>query len=410
MKPTPPHAPPALFPVKDDCLLVGGKPLPDLAAEVGRTPFFAYDRSAIERRVDELRACLPDGLLLYYAVKANPMAALVRHMADLTDGMDVASAGELRLALDAGTPPERISFAGPGKREEELAAAIRAGVHISLESERELETVAGLAESSGQTPRVGIRINPDFELAASGMKMGGGPRPFGVDAERVPAMLRRIGELGLRLDGLHVFAGSQNLRPEAIIETHARTMELLLRLADEAPNPPGRINIGGGLGIPYFPGEQRLDPAPIGEHLHGLQERLRQRLPQARMIMELGRYLVGEAGAYVCRIIDRKISRGEVFLVTDGGMHHHLAASGNLGQVIRRNFPLLVADRVHGGERERVNVVGPLCTPLDVLGKGVELARAEVGDLIVVMQSGAYGPSASPAGFLSHPPAVEVLV
>jgi len=404
------HAPMVQFPVVDDCLQVGGLPLTRLAQQIGRTPFYAYDRRVIAERVALLRHHLPAEIQLHYAIKANPMPALVGYMGGLVDGLDVASAGELKIALASAMTPENISFAGPGKTRDELSEAIRAGITINLESENEMQTISQLARALGRRPRVAVRVNPDFELKTSGMKMGGGPKQFGVDAEQVPALLSRLGALALDFQGFHIFSGSQNLSVEAIIETHRKTFDLAMALAAYAPVPVRLLNIGGGFGIPYFPGERPLDLAPIGEHLAQALPRVRARLPEAAIVLELGRYLVGEAGIYVCRVIDRKISRGQVFLITDGGLHQHLAASGNFGQVIRKNYPVLVGNRVNGRPREVASVVGPLCTPLDVLADKMELARAEIGDLIVVLQSGAYGLTASPTAFLSHPPPAEVLV
>ena len=404
------HAPMIQFPVVDDCLQIGGISLLDLAQRVGRTPFYAYDRGLMSARVAELRKHLPREIHLHYAIKANPMPAVVQHLARLVNGLDVASAGELKVALASGMDPAAISFAGPGKTDAELAQAVAAGIVVNLESEREMERIVAVGGSLGARPRVAVRINPDFELKSSGMKMGGGPKQFGVDAERVPAMLRRMGQLGLDFQGFHIFSGSQNLRAGAIAEAQRKTIELALRLADHTPAPARTLNIGGGFGIPYFPGEQPLDIAAVGANLAELLPQVRQRLPQAQVVVELGRYLVGEAGIYACRVVDRKISRGHVFLVTDGGLHHHLAASGNFGQVIRKNFPVAVGNKVVGAEREIASVVGPLCTPLDLLADNMEMAKADVGDLIVVLQSGAYGLTASPTGFLSHPPPAEVLV
>jgi len=398
------------FPVVDDCLQVGGMPLTQLAARIGQTPFYAYERRLLDERVALLRRHLPATVQVHYAIKANPMPAVVQHLAGQVDGLDVASLGELRIALDSGMAASHISFAGPAKRPWELSAAIAAGIIINVESENELETLARLATQQGTQPQVAVRVNPDFELKTAGMRMGGGPKPFGIDAERIPAVLRRIAELELDFQGFHVFAGSQNLKAQAIVEAHDKTLELILGLAEQAPGPIRYCNIGGGFGIPYFPGDQPLELEPIGANLERWLPRLQERQPQAQLVLELGRYVVGEAGIYVAEIVDRKVSRGRIFLITNGGMHHHLAASGNLGQVIRKNYPLLVGNRVVGQEREAVNVVGPLCTPLDILGDRVELAKADIGDLIVVLQSGAYGLSASPTGFLSHPPAVEVLV
>jgi diaminopimelate decarboxylase len=398
------------FAVVDDCLQVGGVPLTRLARRVGQTPFYAYDRRLMSERVGLLRASLPPGVSLHYAVKANPMPAVVQHLAGLVDGLDVASLGELRTALDTGTDPAVVSFAGPGKTERELAAAIASGITINLESEGELERAARVGAEMGLRPRLAVRVNPDFELKSSGMKMGGGPKAFGVDAERVPAMLNRIGTLPVDFQGFHIYSGSQNLRAESIVEAQTRTFELALRLAEHAPGPVRLLNIGGGFGIPYFPGDRPLDLGPVAENLRARLPEARQRLPQAEVVIELGRYLVGEAGVYVCQVVDRKVSRGQVYLITDGGLHHHLAASGNFGQVIRKNYPVVVGNRVRGTEREIASVVGPLCTPLDILADRADLARAEVGDVIAVFQSGAYGLTASPLGFLSHPAAVEVLV
>ncbi|GGY25538.1 pyridoxal-dependent decarboxylase, exosortase A system-associated [Pseudoduganella albidiflava] len=408
--PRPQHAPLLQFPVVDDCLHIGGMPLTRLAQRVGQTPFYAYDRGALTARVAELRRHLPADVHLHYAMKANPMPAVVQHMAALVDGIDVASGGELRVALDTPMNPVHISFAGPGKSDLDLSCAIAAGIVLNLESEGETERAARIGDHLGITPRVNVRVNPDFELKSSGMKMGGGPKQFGVDAERVPALLRRIGELGLDFHGFHIFSGSQNLKAAALHEAHEKTFALALRLAQDAPRAPRILNIGGGFGIPYFPGEDRLDLAAVGSNLHAVMDEVRPQLRGAQVVIELGRYLVGEAGVYVCRIVDRKESRGSVYLVTDGGLHHHLSASGNFGQVIRKNYPVVIGNRVHGGEREKASVVGPLCTPLDVLADGMDLARAQPGDLVAVLQSGAYGVSASPAGFLSHPAAPEILV
>jgi diaminopimelate decarboxylase len=406
----PVHAPMDQFPVVGDCLVVGGIPLPELARRVGRTPFYAYDRRLIRERVELLRAHLPRQVHIHYAIKANPMPEVVAHLAGLVDGLDVASAGELKVALEAGARPDTISFAGPGKTDAELEAALAAGIVVNLESEGEMQRLAAIARRRAARARVNVRVNPDFELKSSGMKMGGGPKPFGVDAERVPAMLRRIGELALEFQGFHIFSGAQNLRADAIAEAQQKSVELALRLAQDAPAPVRILNIGGGFGIPYFPGDERLDVPLLGRNLAGVLAGLESRLPQAQVVLELGRFLVGEAGVYVCRVIDRKISRGHVFLVTDGGLHHHLAASGNFGQVIRKNYPVCVGSRTRSAERERASVVGPLCTPLDLLADNVELPRADVGDLIVVYQSGAYGLTSSPTAFLGHPPPLEVLV
>ena len=406
----PTHAPQTVFAIADGELQIAGQPLSRLAARVGRTPFYAYDRGAIARRVAELRAALPPAIELHYAMKANPMPALVGHLARLVDGIDVASAGELQVALDAGADPQHVSFAGPGKRDTELRQAVAAGILVNVESFREIAPLAEAAAALGVPARVAVRVNPDFELKSSGMKMGGGPKPFGVDAEQVPGLLAEISRAGLAFEGFHLFAGSQNLKAEAIVEAQRKSFELALRLAAHAPAPVRTLNLGGGLGIPYFPGEQALDLTPIAAGLADIVAEAAQALPEARIVLELGRYLVGEAGVYVCRITDIKVSRGHTYLVTDGGLHHHLSASGNFGQVIRKNYPVAIGNRMDAPPAgEPASVVGPLCTPLDVIADRMPLPAAQIGDLIVVFQSGAYGASASPQAFLGHPQVVEIL-
>jgi len=406
----PVHYPLTTFPIAGNCMQIGGLPLTRLAQRVGRTPFYAYDRHLLTEKVRFLRENLPPEVHLHYAMKANPMPAVVQHMASLVDGLDIASGGEMQVALDTVTATGNISFAGPGKTENELACAIAAGIVINLESEREMTSANRIGLSLGYRPKVAIRVNPDFELKSSGMKMGGGAKQFGVDAERVPEMLKQMGKLNLDFMGFHIFGGSQNLKAESIMEAQEKTIDLAIRLSRDAPGPVKLLNIGGGFGIPYFPGEQPLDVSAIGKNLAQLLPRARQFLPDAQLVIELGRYLVGEAGIYVCRVLDKKISREQVYLITDGGLHHHLAASGNFGQVIRKNYPVAIGNKMQATNREFVSIVGSLCTPLDILADKMEMPVADIGDLVVVFQSGAYGLTASPGAFLSHPNALEVLV
>ncbi len=404
------HASMQHFPLRNGELTVGGEPLTLLAARVGQTPFFAYDRTLLRARVASLRDVLPTTVKLHYAMKANPLPAVVCFMAGLVDGIDVASAGELKVALDAGADPREISFAGPGKRDAELRQAVASKVLVNLESPREVAVLAQISSELGLPARVAVRVNPDFELKGSGMKMGGGPKQFGVDVEQMPGLMASIAHAGLAFEGFHLFAGSQNLRPESICEAQQKSYELALRLAEMADSPVRFLNLGGGFGIPYFPGEQHLDLGPIGDNLHQLTQRARKELPDVEFVIELGRYLVGEAGIYVTRVVDRKVSRGQVYLITDGGLNHHLSASGNFGQVIRKNYPVTIGNKADSSLREVASVVGPLCTPLDLLADRMDLPVAEVGDLVVIFQSGAYGASASPQAFLGHPVCTEVLL
>lgn len=406
----PTHHNAALFPVQDNELIIGGVKLTQLVQRIGQTPFYAYDRQLLSQRVAQLRQQMPDELKIHYAMKANPMPALVQHMAGIVDGFDLASAKEMQTALDTTMPANQISMAGPGKRQEELRQAIAAGITINVESTYELESIAQIAEQTGFQAHIAIRINPAFELKASGMKMGGGPKQFGIDEEQLPEVLNRIKTLGLDFIGFHIYSGSQNLKAESIIEAQQKSLDLADNLSEFCPGPIKKLNLGGGYGIPYFPGEKPLDTQQIGAALETAMRRFKSTHPECEIIIELGRYLVGEAGVYVCQVIDKKISRGQIYLVVNGGLHHHLAVSGNFGQVIRKNYPVSIGNKMLTDELETVNIVGPLCTPLDVLADKMPLAKAEIGDFVVIYQSGAYGYSASPHQFLSQPECSQVLV
>ena len=387
-----------------------GTNIEQLARRAGRTPFFAYDRAAINARVHMLRAYLPAAVHLHYSIKANPMPAVVHHLATQVDGFDVASAAEMSVALDAGARPADIGFAGPGKSREDLRRALACGVNIHIESASQLALVTALGTELGVQPSVAIRVNPDFHVAHSGMRMGGGATPFGVDVEQVPALLRELAAREIALAGFHVFWGSQCLHAPTIIHAQQQSAALIMRLASHLQAPPQFVNLGGGFGIPYFAGEMPLTLDAVSAAMHEWLARFHATLPQTRVILELGRYLVGEAGIYVCRVLERKVSAGKTFLVTDGGLHHHLAASGNFGQVLRRNFPIALSGHARAAPLERCQVVGCLCTPLDRLGDDVMLPHAAEGDFVVIKHSGAYGRTASPLQFLSHPEPVEMLV
>ncbi|WP_428627970.1 pyridoxal-dependent decarboxylase, exosortase A system-associated [Sphingopyxis sp.] len=407
-----PHGPipPGYVADTDGMLLIGGDRADALADMAGDTPLFVYDSAMLTARVAEWRAAMPDAVQLHYAMKANPYAPLLVFMAGLVDGFDVASGGELKAALASGMAAQDISFAGPGKRDRELDAAITAGATLNLESAGEAERALSIAANLGVTPRLAVRVNPDFDLKGSGMKMGGGAKPFGVDANEVPPLVRRLIASGADWQGFHIFAGSQALDAAAIADTQAQTVALAGRLADEIGATPPLVNLGGGMGVPYFPGDKAVDAATVGIALADTLAQRSASLENSRFAMELGRWLVAEAGVYLTRIVDRKISHAETFLVTDGGLHHQLAASGNFGTVIRRNYPIAVMNAFGSEPVETVSVVGCLCTPLDRLGDQVALPRADVGDLIAVFLAGAYGASASPASFLGQGSAREMLV
>ena len=408
MKPLGP-IPPA-YEAIDGELAVGGRTARALVEDAGGTPLFVYSAELIRGRMAELRAAMPGQLKVHYAVKANPYRPILELMRELADGFDIASGGELDMVMAAGQDPLLISFAGPGKRDEELALAIAHGVTLNLESEAEARRALDVAHRLGSTPRLAIRVNPDFELRGSGMKMGGGAKPFGLDQQRVPALAREIIAAGAEWRGLHIFTGSQALDAGAIIETQANVLQLAHRLTYEIGVALPHLNMGGGFGIPYFHGDQPVDIGAIGAALSELFGHIPVGLQGTEFAIELGRYLVGEAGVYLTRIVDRKESHGQTFLVTDGGLHHQLAASGNFGTVVRRNYPAAIATKFGAEPDEEASIVGCLCTPLDRLADQTQLPRADVGDLVAVFCAGAYGATASPSAFLGQGPAREIMV
>jgi diaminopimelate decarboxylase len=394
---------------EDDMLLIGGRRADELAAEAGDTPLFVYDLAMIGAKVRRFRDSFAD-VDLHFAMKANPYPPVLKYVLDKVDGIDLASGGEMMAAIEAGADPARMSFAGPGKRDSELEAALGAGVTLNCESEGEVGRALAIGRRIGVTPRLAVRVNPDFEIKGSGMRMGGGARPFGVDAERVPALVRTILAGGADWRGFHIFAGSQALSAEALIEAQRAAVALAAELGEQAGASPPLVNLGGGFGIPYVHGDAALHIGPIAAALAAELAARPPVLAGSRFAIELGRWLVGECGVYLTRVLDRKLSHGKTFLVTDGGMHHQLAASGNFGQVIRRNYPAAIASRFAGEPEEEVSIVGCLCTPLDRLADDVMMPQAEVGDLVAIFLAGAYGLSASPQRFLSQHPALEMVV
>lgn len=401
------------FAVSGPDLLIGGVPARALADAFG-TPLYAYDADLIRRAYRALAAALGGFAAIHYSIKANPNPEVVKVLLAEGAGVEIASAGEYRAARAAGADPARILFAGPGKRRAELEEVVAGGIgEIHLESLEEIAALEAVAADAGRRVAVALRINPVAEAQGGAMRMGGRPAPFGFDEEDMEQVADRVAAAShLDLKGLHLFAGTQILDAAVLAGQWRHGLSLAGRLAGRLGRPLATIDLGGGLGIPYFPGEAALDLAALRAAVPALAgaKGADPLIRDARVVVEPGRFLVGPAGVYLATVIAAKVSRGQRFLVTDGGMHHHLAASGNLGQVIKRDYPVVPADRMDEGARTPAAVVGPLCTPLDTLARKAELPDLRAGDLVAVLQSGAYGLTASPAGFLSHPAPAEVLV
>jgi len=397
------------FGIGDGALTVGGISVSRLAEDFP-TPLFIYDAAVLRRQVDSLRRALPAAVDLYYSVKANPNRSIVAMFVEAGAGLEVASGAELLRALAAGAPAERVVFAGPGKSAAELQLAVRSGIGaIHVESDEELEHLARL---EGER-RVALRLNPMASAAGGAQRMGGQPSQFGFDEERLEEVLAKVLSLpGVRFQGVHMFAGTQVLDAGVLVHQWRHTIAAARRASTLAGAPLATVDLGGGLGIPYFETERALDLDAMRALSATLFEEVKRdaQFTGTRFILEPGRFLVGPMGVYVCRVLAVKASRGSTFVVVDGGMNHHLAASGNLGQVIKRDYPIVNASRVTAEPTSEAVVVGPLCTPLDTLGRQARLPATKPGDLIAILQSGAYALSASPVGFLSHPMPAEVLV
>jgi diaminopimelate decarboxylase len=376
----------------------------------GSTPFFAYSREAIKSRVASLRAIFGQRVSISYSVKANPLQALVDAMAGWVDGLDVASGRELVTALNSGVAAECIHFAGPGKTCAEISQAVAAGVVISVESVNEYSRIVEAAGALGRSASILLRINPDFRLQGAGLKMGGGPSPFGMAVGDAILLSRSREHEAVRLLGYHVFWGSQSLSAQSIAQAQASTIALIDRIIGQTGFEPTIVNLGGGFGIPYGADEQPLDVETIATGMDSWLPGFRSRHPRTQLVLELGRFLVGESGIYVCRVIDRKQSEGRTILVLDGGMHHNQAATGNFGQFRRRNRPIFVDVSNSVMPLEEVSIVGSLCTPIDQFSSGCLLPELRPGDLLAIGVSGAYGASASPNNFLSKSTATELLV
>jgi len=394
-------------------LMVGGLPVSTIAAYYG-TPLFVYDRTVMDAKLAALRHALPTSFSISYSVKANPNPAILRLFLESGCTLEIASVGEFRIARSAGCPPADIVFAGPGKTEAELEYVISQGIgEIHAESGLEIERLSAISNKRGFRTKIAVRVNPGEDAQGGAMLMGGKSTPFGVDEEDLPKILRQIANHpSLDFSGIHLFVGTQILDWQLLLSQYEKGLQIFRSAAAIAGHPLRTLDFGGGLGIPYFAGESEIDLAQLGDGLLNLMSGLENEacFAQAKFMVEPGRFLIGEAGLYVTRINDIKVSRGKKYLILDGGMNHHLAASGNLGQIVKRNFPIAILNKIDLPASDMVDVVGPLCTPLDTLGRAVQLPPAQVGDLVGIFQSGAYARTASPLGFLSHPSPPEVLV
>ncbi len=391
-------------------LMIGGYAAEDLVAEAGGTPLFVYDNNIVGAQVARFKGAMADGIALHYAVTANPYEPLLEFLGRYVDGFRIVSLGELIRLQEAKLDGIPMNLAGPGKLDIELEAAIQAGATISVESEGEAARAIRAAERVGVKPKISVRVTPPFMIEKGIVTLACAASPFGVDGHRVPSLIEGIREADADWRGLHMFAGAQCLDADALAEVHRLTVSHAGEIADVIGAPIPELNLGSGFDIACRPGDEPLDIDRVAVALNHTLCNAPPLLATTRYTIELGRWLVGEAGVYLTRIVDRTESYGQTFLTTDGGGHHLIGATGGLGERGIANFPLAVANRFGAEPEEEVTVTGCLCTPFDVLGDEVALPRADVGDLIAVFCAGAYGLSASPQAWESRPLAREMLV
>jgi diaminopimelate decarboxylase len=390
--------------------------LADAADRFG-TPCFVYDTGAIEARIVELAHAFEGRFALSYAVKSNPNPALLAWMVGRVDHLDISSIGEMRLALDAGWDAARISFTGPAKRREELREAIAARIGLLIvESVAEARAADAIAGAMGFLQPIAVRIAPDSVPRGFGDHMAGRPSPFGIDLEEADDALAEIRALPhLSLTGLHIYSATQCLNAAALVDNYRGFIGIFESLCQRHDIAPETLVFGSGLGIPYHDGDLPLDLKAVAAAIAPDLDRLTAlpRFHRASLLLELGRYLVGEAGTFLTRVVSVKQSRGTRIAICDGGMNNHLPASGHFGMVIRRNYRMhKVGDEgtTEKSDGEKVDIVGPLCTSIDRLASGIALPPLSEGDVIAVHQSGAYGLTASPFHFISHAPPAELML
>jgi diaminopimelate decarboxylase len=378
------------------------------------TPFYLYDLDQTLTHLRRLKAGLPEGVDVFFAMKANANPDVLRAFLGQVAGLDVSSAGEIEMAVAAGHDPAAMSFAGPGKTEHDLRIAIDRQVRLlSIESPTELRRASKVAAELGKTATIALRINPQFTPKEFTMKMGGTPSQFGTAEEDAPPLFEEAKKTkGVRLDGIHIFSGTQCLEISGIVENIRQTLSIASRLSEQHDLRPSHVNLGGGFGVPYFAGQEEIDVDTLASEVGQALRQARAdypRLKDTRFILELGRFLIGTFGIYVSRVVDVKQTRGKRFVVLDGGMHHCFPATGFFGQLVKKNYPVVNLSRAEA-EPLAQELVGPLCTPMDSMARNITLPRLEIDDLVGILSAGAYCYSASPLLFLGHETPAEIVL
>lgn len=380
-------------------------------AQTYKTPLYLYDGDGIEAKYRIMRENLQGKFDIFLSVKANPSLGICQLLQQLGSGIEVASAGELILALEAGFQPKDIIFSGPGKTYEEIEFAIEKGIAALIaESLEEIELIDKISNHKYLKTNIGIRIHPCFktkERNPSISMMGTGTQ-FGIEQEHLDEAIQYVkSSESLNLRCFHVYAGSQIFNYNVSLEYFEEIVTLLEDLIQRHNLSIDMIDFGGGFGVPY---DGRKNPYDFFTFAHELMKRYEEHeefLKGKRLIFESGRFLLAESGVYLSKVLYRKEIMKKKFIITDGGMNQNALCTFR-EKKIRGNFTMRILD--NNSEEETVTVAGPLCTPDDIIGRNVTLNKAEQGDILCVNNSGAYGISFSPSMFLGHPAPCEVLV
>lgn len=391
---------------------MGGVPITTIVGQHG-TPMYVYDGDMVCSRYEALKSAFPS-FEIFYSMKANPSFALVGLLRHLGAGSEIASGGELFLTKEVGHDPLDVVFAGPGKTDRELEDAIISGVFaINIESLRELDRVAHIAKLIGIPARVALRINTAVGLSKSGggsagplhERMAGGPSKFGIDEEKLDALADHWDKRAVEIVGIHIYTASQILDAEEVVENAKRAVAAAEHVERITREPVMTIDFGAGFGVPHYKEETPLDLPALGARVEEVFKPFSDR-KDVRLILELGRYLVSECGVFVTRVIELKESRGERFVITDGGINQFVRPV-----LMKVEHEARVISRLCSPTPTVAKVSGPLCTPIDIMSEHIQVPEdISLDDLVGIFNAGAYGFSMSPQLFLSHPSPVEVLV
>ena len=375
------------------------------------TPAYLYDAEKIRQSCKQLQDVMGEQVDIFYSMKANPNLSICALIAHEVSGIEVCSSFEIVAALQAGINPSRFIFVGPLKKEEDIRLCLQKGIYaIACESFEEIDLINQVAGQLSLKAPILLRINPSFSAKSALLKMGGKPSQFGIDDDQAEAAVNKIlSAEHLQFLGIHIYNGTRILNFETLVENTEAVFALAETIQKKFQVELHAVDFGGGAGIPYFSNDEELDLTSLKTRMAPVIKAFKEKYPATRLIMESGRFLVGKSGMLVSKVYSIKKSKEETFVVTDGGTNCHMAAVG-IGSIVRNNFPISVLGKEDSPADFEYSITGPLCTPNDLIAKKVRLPKVEVGDLIAVKQSGAYGPSASPVYFLSHGFPNEILI